>query len=220
MVYAVVDSIRDAMVNRWSPDHETDAAEALHYLLHETRWAAREYRRLNFREFLDHLKEFRRAARDEGLRTSGQSKMGGPPGAIDQRHWIDAGIDPATANTPHGVRTRSSLLPYARPQEYLTVFARTGDMMRIWPRASAIERAWSEIYVLLKRFYYLWKCQWQTIEDNVQDDRSLVLQQLQRLNANCRKALQEERRCRLPRRDVVAQIVLIFPYPNPLQHPR
>jgi hypothetical protein len=176
MIYAIGASIRNAIADRTkrSPEHEMDGVDALRYLLHESRWAEREHRRLNFREFIDHLAEFRRAAKDDGLRTSGLCIWGGPLAPIDRRHWIDAAIDPETIDRPRSVRTKSLLSRHIRPQEYMTVAVRTEDIIRIWPRASAAGRAWTKIYLFLNRQYYYvrgaweYECQqWNTIRDDI-----------------------------------------------------
>jgi hypothetical protein len=156
-------------------DHETDVSEVLHHVLHKSKWAELEHRRLNFRQFVDHLDEFKRAGRDEGLRTTGIPAFGGKPEPIDSRHWEIASIDPSTAQTRGGVSTKSSINRLYNPLEYGAVKVRTEDMHRLWPRASILARVATASLILCKRIYYLWTAearafrrrQWNTIRDNV-----------------------------------------------------
>jgi len=148
------------------PDgNETDAADVLHYLLHRSRWAEREHRRLNFRDFVNHLEEFRRAARDHNLRTSGIPAFGGQPEPIDSRHWASADIDPASAGRRGTVSTKTRARYPQHAREYAAIKVRTNDWERIWPRARFYDRWWTRAYVGMKKAWYLltpdaWTYRW------------------------------------------------------------
>ena len=157
--------------------HETDAAIVLHYLLHETKWAEREHRQLNFRSMVHHLAEFRRAARDDGLQTSGLPKFGGPPENIDSRYWDGAEIDRDTAGIRGGVCSKQ----FVRQQhlgryEFSAIKVRTADYRNIWPRATFAGRWVTRAYVGAKKVYYWWsgereraEREWHRINNNVRE---------------------------------------------------
>jgi hypothetical protein len=137
------------------PDgHETDASVVLHRLLHESRWAEREHRRVNFREFVNHLAEFRRAARDDGLRMTGVPKFGGASTPIDSRHWEGAKINPETAEKRGGVCSQSLGPRHLDRPEFCSIRVRTDDVQRAWPLASPLDRLLTTVIVGLKRVYY------------------------------------------------------------------
>lgn len=123
------------------PDgHETDAAKVLEYLLNESKWSQIQLRRLNFRSMINPLGEFRRAALNDGLRTSGLLGQKTKPEPISDRHWIVAEIDPASVTTPHGVTSkRRSPMMFDDPT-YAAIKVRSDDIDRIWPAATRADR--------------------------------------------------------------------------------
>jgi hypothetical protein len=183
-VFATLGLLRGLIGKRRRPDgHETDASVILNYLLNETRWAEREHRRLNFRTFVNHLHEFRRAARDDGLHTSGIPSVGGRRESIDADHWMAAEIDPETANIKLGVRTQSLASRHYHPREYNVLRVLSEDVEKIWPRATFVGRITTRAYVRVKLVYYLLahklemeRHTWRTIKDNVRDEQSLKRQ--------------------------------------------
>ncbi len=152
--YAVYTFVHVAVAKQRPDDSETDAAKVLHFIQHQSRWAEREHRRLNFREMIDHLGEFRRAARDDGLHTTGVNKYGGRVEEIDSRHWAGADIDPATAGRRDGVCTKTRAQYPQHAREYAAIKVRTNDWQRIWPRARFYDRWWTRACVGLKMTWY------------------------------------------------------------------
>ena len=171
--------IRSASPTRLPAGHETDASKVLAYLLHRTRWADSEHRKINIREFVNHLGEFRRAARDDGLHTSGIPNFGGRREPIEADHWIVAAIDPESANVEHGVRTKSEISnrSYNPPQTYGSIKVLSMDVERLWPRATAAGRLLTRAFIQIKLIGYAcaiaWESErrvWHTIRDNVRSE--------------------------------------------------
>jgi hypothetical protein len=178
MLYAVCGAVNDWFRPGHPQHHETDVYDVLRYLLYETKWSERQIRKLNFREALDHLEEFRRAARDDGLRTSGISKFGGHPQTIDSRHWDGAQIDPRTIDEKGRVCTQSFAPSDRNPGEFCALKATTEDFERIWPRASSWGRILTRTIVATKKLHYgllsrdareTRGFRWRTIRDNFRD---------------------------------------------------
>ena len=176
-ILATVGLLRDWRRPRRPDGHETDGAEVLRYLLHESGWAERELRHLNFRGVIDHLAEFRRGARYDGLHTSGIPSAGGKREPIASDHWAAAEIIRETASTPEGVCTKSSRNLRYHSLGYCVVKVRSDDISKVWPRASIVSRVTTKFYVWLKRIFFLWtrdardyrRHQWNSIRDNVRE---------------------------------------------------
>lgn len=134
---------------------ETDAADALAYLLKESRWAWRQYTRLNFWGMVDglHLREFKRAAASGDILTVGWSSAESKIVTIDRRYWRDGRIDEATAKA-HG----AVVMVIGHPSGHTTTFSQlavaTAELELVWPRASMLRRAWSRAWVWLKARWY------------------------------------------------------------------
>jgi hypothetical protein len=165
VAYAVYGFAHAATARQRPDEHETDAADVLRYLITESRWAEREHRRLNFREMVNHLEEFRRAASEDGLCTRGIPATGGRAEPIDSYHWASADINPATAEQRGGVSTKTRMQHPQLAVEYAAIKVRTNHWQRIWPRARFYERWWTRTYVGMKKVWYLltpdaWTYRW------------------------------------------------------------
>ena len=136
---------------------EVDAVWALHYLLNESVWAWREIRTVNHWSVVEttRLSEFERVARDVGIRARGFPSSGGSePERIDQTHWIGARINSTTADTAHGVATKSISRPEYGRKTYGGIRVSKLDVVNAWPRASLLRRTLTGTYVRLKLTWY------------------------------------------------------------------
>lgn len=137
------------------PDgHQTDAAKILSFVLNSSKWSEREVRRLNFREMVDARSEFRRAALDDGLRTTGRPLAGGLPILIIRNHWKDMDIDPETSAATYGVKAKSRR-SYAPLDGFDELSAHTVDFERIWPSSTVFDRFFTRTYIGAKKTFYL-----------------------------------------------------------------
>ncbi len=131
---------------------ETDAAEALQYLLHESVWGWKTYSRLNFWTTVDglHRGEFERAALAGEIAVFGYGSREGKVARIERRFWKAFRLDPATleARMPRSAA-------YLEKPTYSELSVPTVELALVWPKASLARRLWARFWVLLKtRVWY------------------------------------------------------------------
>lgn len=131
---------------------ETDAAEALRYLLYESVWGWKAYAKLNYWTMVDgiHFGEFERAAREGEIVTTGVGKR---EAVIERRFWIDGRIWPETATIKNGVVARAKL-DWNRYAEWTQLAVAAADLRVAWPPASLLLRFRCRAWVWLKTVWY------------------------------------------------------------------
>ena len=134
---------------------ETDAADALRYLLRESAWSWRKYAHLNSLEMVDGLQlaEFERAALSGEIVTVGYSSEAGRVVVIDRRHWVGGRIEASTAMVPHGVTMATSRAAYSR-STFSQLAMASIDLEQVWPRAGVARRAWPRFWVWFKKKWW------------------------------------------------------------------
>jgi hypothetical protein len=129
---------------------ETDAYEALLYLLNESAWAWKRY--AQDADWLHvngpHLREFEKAARDGKVLTTGWDGFSGKVVPIDGRYWAQGRFDERTISLPQQVAMMIG------PEHNRRIFSQirvcTADLYWMWPKASRLRQWWSNVWVYLK----------------------------------------------------------------------
>jgi hypothetical protein len=126
---------------------ETHAAEALRYLLHESAWGWKTYARLNYWTMVDgmHFGEFERAALAGEIAVFGFGSREGKVAPIERRMWKALRLDPETLEAR---MTRSAV--YLEKPTYSELAVPTMELELVWPKASAVRRWCSWLWVTLK----------------------------------------------------------------------
>lgn len=133
---------------------ETDAADALAYLLRESAWGWRLFAHVNHWEIADGLQfsEFEQAAERGDIITVGWSGVAGKPVVIERRYWKDGRIRRSTASIHGGVEMH--MPRFMGGQTFSMLAVADADLRQVWPPAPAWLKICAVCWVWTKRAYY------------------------------------------------------------------
>ena len=132
---------------------EIDGSDALDYILHQSVWGWRQYRRLNFWRMVDgdQFAELRRAALSGDVRITGQLPNSSNPVTIPARYWQLAQFSKLVTLT-YGLQTDADPNPFEPRFKHVRVSE--SDLYEVWPRASIARKLTTVVYVWCKKRWY------------------------------------------------------------------